>query len=308
MNSGKEDILLGIPLPADSPCQRFACGGNLRRMNRDGSSPPARAVVSGRTTAWSNTLQWLRAVMQYWLLKQKMKTLATVSLVIVLAGCDSTVPPGDDETKPLISLSAKGWNLKPGPPEDADSPFPTTIVVNPNGDEFNIGTTQYPDVIPATLWIVEVPELNGKFLLIRIPPAASAAVGMPIVFVDQKDRPSLAGSIRQRWEFSISTKDEPGFNPMVEWEGSTRLRDILFEDINADGRPELVEDTEYSRWGGTVTHFRFTTNKTFVPIRVEKHINDVDTGTPLWIETWAFGDDKELKMISRTRAESESDN
>lgn len=70
-----------------------------------------------------------------------------------------------DKIDPIVSPSARGWTIMPGPPDGR-----TTVVVNPRGERFNIGETAYPDFVPTTLWIVQVKELNARFLIIRVPP------------------------------------------------------------------------------------------------------------------------------------------
>ncbi len=98
------------------------------------------------------------------------------------------------KTHPIISVSATGWTLKCGPKTNGS---PSTIVINPRGEEFSIGSTAYPDTIfPVTLWIVAVRELHARFLIIRLPPAASGAMGMPILYIDEQDKPTLAGSVQ----------------------------------------------------------------------------------------------------------------
>ena len=126
-------------------------------------------------------------------------------------------------------------------------------------------------------------ELQARFLLIRIPPAASAAVAMPILYVDQNDIPTVAGSIRQRFEFGVHPEDAPGYNPKVQWDGEHRLRNLLFEDSDADGVPELVEKNFWKETG-TVTYFRFSKEKAF---------------SPLWREKWRLIGDS-YKLISKT--------
>ena len=230
-----------------------------------------------------------------------------VGALAILVGCSIGIRSQEmiDKTTPIVSVSAKGWTLKPGPPEDTNSSSPTTIVMNPQGEAFNIGTTQYPDVLPATLWIVEVKELNARFLLIHVPPVASASVEMPILYLDREDRPTWAGSIRQRWEFKIHRQDNPGYNPKAAiCDGERYLRDILFTDINGDGTPELEEEDIW-RGSGSVTYFRFTEDKKFVPVRIVKYICGEDTEEPLWIETWACGTDRKMTLISRKKVESE---
>jgi hypothetical protein len=191
-----------------------------------------------------------------------------------------------EKTNPIVSVSAQGWTLKPGPPSNTSS-HPTTVVVNPKGGEFNIGTTAYPDFLAATLWIVEVKELKARFLIIRVPPAASAPVGMPLLYLSQDDKPLLAGLIRQRFEFHANAADKPGSDPRIRWDGEHRLRDVLFEDSDGDGVPELVEK-DFSQAAGTVTYFRFTEEKTFVP---------------LCKETWKLGTNG-YERVSRIKAEN----
>ena len=173
--------------------------------------------------------------------------------------------PDRSVTEPIVSVSARGWSLRPGlpPPEKM---HPTTVVVNPRGETFNIGTTAYPDILPATLWIVGVPALNARFLLIRVPPAASGFVPMPVLYLDALDKPFLAGTILQHFEFAVNPEDEPGDNPRFHWDGEHFIRDILFQDIDQDGLPELVEE-DVGKDGGTITYFKFGKDRTFTPFR-----------------------------------------
>ncbi len=212
-----------------------------------------------------------------------------LSVLIPIAGRRAISEGPNYKTVPIISASAKGWTIKPGTVANGSSQ-PTTIVFNPKGEEFNIGETQYPDFIPATLWIVEVKELQARFLIIRIPPALSAAVEMPILYISEDDKPSLAGKISQRFEFKTSPDEEPGFDPKVRWDGEHRLRDLLFEDSDGDGIPELVEKDFYHT-SGEVTYFRFSEQQTFVP---------------LWKETWKLNTagNGSWERVSRTKVKS----
>ena len=182
-----------------------------------------------------------------------------------------------------MSLSGRGWAIRPGPPI-GPSRRPTTVVVNPRGKEFNIGYTQYPDFPRATLWIVEVKELHARFLVIRVPPVASAAVAMPVLYLDENEKPTLAGAVVQRFEFTVHPDDAPGANPRVICDGEHLLRDMLFEDSDGDGIPELKEDAIWKD-GGTVTYYRFTKAKRFVP---------------LWREKWRRGDNG-FELVSRKK-------
>jgi nitrogen fixation protein len=196
----------------------------------------------------------------------------------------ATPPPSEIvdfiKTKPNVSLSAKGWTIKPRPPR---RPHPTTIVVNPAGQEFNIGETAYPDIHETNIWIVEVKELNAKFLLIHVPPACSASVPMPVLYIDNDNCVTLAATIQQRFEFKPQPDDEPGFNPRINFDGTTFLRDMLFKDSDGDGIRELVENDCWKD-GGTMTYFKFTEQKKFVP---------------LWKETY----DRDDKLVSRERVQ-----
>ena len=109
---------------------------------------------------------------------------------------------------------------------------------------------------------------------------------MPVLYVDQNNIPSLAGSIQQRFEFAPHPDDVPGFEPKIQWDGEHRLRDLLFEDCDDDGIPELVE-RDFWKESGTVTYYRFTKDKTFVPI---------------WRENWRMGDNS-YELLSRERIE-----
>jgi hypothetical protein len=193
----------------------------------------------------------------------------------MLGGCAAGASPREERASlepkltPIVLQSAEGWTLRPGPPETDAPHVPTTVVVNPRGESFNIGVTQYPDLLPATLWIVEEKSLKARLLLIRIPPAASGGVEMPVLYIDEHDRPSLAGTIRQRFKFGVPPDDEPGFNPMIVWDGGKqRLHDWLFKDVDHDGTAELVERDVWKD-GGTITCFRFTEQKKFVRVRSE---------------------------------------
>jgi hypothetical protein len=237
-----------------------------------------------------------------------MKIIILLLSFACLSGCSTslssswTVPSFYDEEDllPVVSVSAQGWTVKPGPPEDETLNHPTTVVVNPKGVEFNIGTTQYPDIFPPVLWIVEVKELETRFLLIKIGPAASASVPMPILYLDETDRPTLSATIQQRWEFDAYPDDSPGYDPKIQWDGEHRLRDILFKDIDSDGVPELEEKDIWTS-GGTITYFRFDKQtKSFIPARVETHTLGDETGELVWtIETWQIIDNQKRTMISR---------
>lgn len=212
-----------------------------------------------------------------------MRVFTIMGISLAIYGCSTDLPPFEDKTTPVVSRSAQGWTLKPGP-KDPGSEFTTTIVVNPKGKEFNIGVTRYPSFLPATLWIVEVKELRARFLFIRVPPVASGAVEMPVLYIDSDDIPSVSGLIRQRFEFDAYPDDAAGYDPKIMWDGEHRLRDFLFEDSDKDGIPELVESLFWKE-SGTVTYFRFNKDKTF---------------SPLWKEEWEMGDNS-YERISRTR-------
>ena len=224
-----------------------------------------------------------------------MKVLMVLVSIAIVSGCGTVSPPCQEiraivpasdrswaiMAAPIISLSAAGWTIKPGPPEPGRNDA-TTVVVNPQQREFNIGVTPYPDIHPATLWIVEVKEFDARFLLIRVPPSASGAVTMPILYLDNNDIPTLACSIQQRFEFQMHPHDQPGYDPKIEGDGECRLRDILFEDSDGDGVPELVERDVWKE-SGTVTYYRLTDQKTFLP---------------LWREEWKLGADS-FERVSR---------
>jgi hypothetical protein len=201
--------------------------------------------------------------------------LISVLIPPLLLGCAATQPEliSGAKTEPIVSGSAAGWTLRPGPGRD-------TIVVNPEKQEFNIGETQYPDIIAARLWIVPIRELKARFLIVCVPPACSAAVKMPILLIDEKNRSSLAGSVLQRWEFKVDTGDMPGADPKVRNEGRLQpLRDFLFKNSDKDGIPELVSEDLWKQ-GGTVTYLRLTKHKTFIPVRRETYVYVCDHKHP----------------------------
>jgi hypothetical protein len=187
---------------------------------------------------------------------------------------------------PNVSLSAQGWALKPKP-YNVSNRQDSTILINPHGEEFNIGPTPYPDILESNLWIVRVPELKTRFLLIHTPPAASGAVAMPVIYLSSEDKPILSGTIRQRMEIKPDPDDLPTGEPRIRSEGKLEpLRDFIFEDSDGDGVPELAEH-DFWKENGTVTYYRFTKDKKFVPF---------------WREKWRLSDKHDgYEMISRTK-------
>jgi hypothetical protein len=168
-------------------------------------------------------------------------------------------------------------------------------VVNPRNEQFNIGETPYPSWVPATLWIVPVKELGARFLIIRVPPVASGFVDMPILYRDGSDRPSLAATIQQHFEFKAEPDEKPGVAPKVRWDGEHPLRDFLFKDENTNSVPLLVEDHIWKD-GGTMTYFGFSSRHTFMPVRKESYDCVCDNDHPkepernnIYTLAWSFG-------------------
>jgi hypothetical protein len=201
----------------------------------------------------------------------------------------AALPPGlgGMAVAPIVSGSAEGWSLKPGIPIGA-LPRPTTIVINPRGQAFSIGETAYPDILPATLWIVETTTLPGRFLIIHVPPVASGSVSMPVLFVDSEDNVTLAGTIQQRFEFRADPNDRRSSDPVVESDGWHHLKDFLFKDVNNDGIVELVEDDVWKD-DGTITYYRFREDHRFEPIIREYWVRNAGTERMNLISTERIG-------------------
>ena len=144
-----------------------------------------------------------------------------------------------------------------------------TVLVNPQGQAFDIGKTQYPDINPAHLLKYRVEELKADFLVLHICPVASGG-GMLTVFTILPDNtPFRAADIEHHWE----TLDNP--------------RETLFTDSDGDGIPELRDWNAY-RWHGTNTYYSF----------------DGRQFHPLWRDYYEApaDDDYNMKFVLRTKA------
>ena len=175
--------------------------------------------------------------------------------------------PRDAKTRPVVHGSAAGWSLRAAPDG-------STIVVNPKGSEFRVGSTRYPDRQPTTLWLVGVPALKREFLVLFTPPTASGAVPMTLFTIKQDGEAIVrAADIlhHYEWDSEYTTVDE--------------VRETLFVDSDGDGTPELVDDDVW-KWGGTLTY----------SVLLE------DRFQPRWRETFAL--DESSGKVVLTKRES----
>ena len=192
----------------------------------------------------------------------------------------------------LITPSAEGWQVKPGPPpEDGANTHPTTVLLNPKGTEYDIGQTQYPDVTMATLFCVDVRELNARFLVLYMPPVASGGSEMAVIHIDEDDNPAVSALIGHHYEWRQAARSRTARVFFADCPPHGALvRDILFVDSDDNGVPELMEDF-VGRFGGTITYHRF----------------DGRTFKPLWVEEYepTRRGGHQMKLVSRKRADAQ---
>jgi hypothetical protein len=175
---------------------------------------------------------------------------------------------------PKVSPSAKGWNLMEG---DND----TTIVINPEGKKINIGKTDFSDVISkVTLWVINVKELNAKFLVIYFSPIASGAVPMTLCHIDKNNDVSVSAVINHHWELR------------ADLDNADDLKDMLFTDSDRDNILELQDD-DVGKYGGKFTFYSWLSKeKKFIP---------------LWVETLELEEgDSRPRLISRINVQKET--
>ena len=96
-----------------------------------------------------------------------------------------------------VHASAIGWNLKVGKGK-------STIIVNKDGVEANVGHTMYPDWVFSRLFMVQ--NNTKSYLVIYTPPMASGATAM-FIYEIQKGKPILFKIIEHHYEFGV-TKDK----------------------------------------------------------------------------------------------------
>ncbi|HDZ21167.1 MAG TPA: hypothetical protein ENH78_07740 [Phycisphaerae bacterium] len=195
----------------------------------------------------------------------------SMACLLLVAGCQgrdepvTTVVPRRFGEEVLIDPSASGWDVRLGVAGQ-------TVLISPGGRTYDVGKTQYPDIVRARLHRFPVEELKAEFLALYMPPAASGPSTLTLFTIRAGDTPVRAADIRHHWE--------P--HNVRDWKAT------LFTDSDGDGVLELRDNDAY-RWGGTVTYYAF----------------DGQRFSPLWIEEYKAPEDKDydLKLISRRRAQ-----
>lgn len=162
------------------------------------------------------------------------------------------------KTNALVHTSAAGWSLRVGPDR-------STVLVSPADKQFNIGKTQYPDWVSATLWRVPVPSLHRDFLIVYVPPMASGSVAMTLCVLKHGGTSiTRAADISHHYEWT------------ADLQSPEAIRDALFVDSDSDGILELAEN-DVSKWGGTRT-YQILVGDRFVPKWKETFVLEEPTG------------------------------
>ncbi len=197
-------------------------------------------------------------------------------LLLLIAGCsgpsEKTVAAFDEQLSTVVVVedSARGWQV------EADDVGNTTLV-NPRGQRFDVGPTQYPDINRTRLIKIAVQELRAEFLILYVPPVASGGSTLTVFTIASNDTPVRAADLRHHWEPQMVT----------DW------RETLFVDSDGDGIPEL-RDWGAFRWEGANTFYSFD--------GVRFH--------PLWVEQFKASEDNsyDMKLVSRRRVKTEDSN
>jgi hypothetical protein len=169
---------------------------------------------------------------------------------------------------PVVTDSARGWTLKivqPGPKVD-----PRTIIVSPTDVRFDAGNIGVPDFHRPVLWVIDVAPLKAKFLVIYLYPCASGPSVLSLYLL--KNNRVVCKSARILHHFEWDRETVP-----------TRLVESLFKDVNADGRPELVEN-DVGKFGGTITYREF----------------DGKRFHPRWKDDYKLDENDKLRRVKRT--------
>ncbi len=173
-------------------------------------------------------------------------------------------PPSNGYGRLIVASSAKGWNLRLSKKDDI---FSSNLLINPEGKEFNIGPTLLFHCPKTILWIVNVPKLNERFLVIYFHPVASGAMPMYLFSLNKNNIPTLSAKIYQHYELDA---DDMNNDFMKK----------LFVDCNDDGIPELKDDN-VDRWGGNITFYKWVKKeKIFKPTLVESYTQDTTGNSP----------------------------
>ena len=194
-----------------------------------------------------------------------------IACLLLVAGCqvggesESSLAPDHSVTQVLIDPSASGWDVTTGPEGQ-------TVLVAPDGHAYDVGRTQYPDIVQARLCRFTVEELEVEFLVLYVPPVASGGSTLTLFTIRPGNVPVRAADIRHHWE--------P--HHVRDWKAT------LFTDSDGDGVLELRDDDAY-RWSGTVTYYAF----------------DGQRFSPLWIEEYQASEDNDydLQLISRRKVQ-----
>ena len=147
--------------------------------------------------------------------------------------------------------------------------YDDTILVSPTGKRLNVGYTGVPDIHRPILWVVDVPALKAKFLVLYLYPVASGGSQLSLYLIRDSRVVSMAAKISHHFE----------------WGKAMTPRDVigqLFKDIDGDGKPELVENAIW-KTGGPIIYHEFVGTTFF----------------PSWIEEYRPNKDYKMRMISR---------
>jgi hypothetical protein len=167
---------------------------------------------------------------------------------------------------PLINSSARGWGLSTQLRETSEH---DTIIQAPDGQRFNARYTGMPDYHRPILWILDVPSLKQKFLVLYLYPVASGSSTLSIYLIRDNHIVCKASQIAHHFEWTKETRP-------------SQIIDELFTDQNNDNRPELVE-CDVGKFGGIVTYHEFNGN----------------TFSPRWRETYKLNERDKISRVSR---------
>lgn len=212
----------------------------------------------------------------------------------MVGGCGAGGPvppprvPEVNADKIVVTPSATGWRVHRGP-TDPESGGPATILANPGGHEFNVGTTQFPDINTTFLWRVTVKEFHSDFLVLYTNPVASGGSTITLFRIVNSDTPIRVADIVTHDEMHPmpgSLAKDP-LVAIVDYPQGRSLREILFTDFDRDGVPEL-EENDVGKYGGFVRYYRWN-GDAFRLARAEKYVEDGKGGARLvsWEDaTW----------------------
>ena len=167
--------------------------------------------------------------------------------------------PVEYKAMPVITNSARGWNLEVNTLRKSSPTkrwFDDTILISPNGQRLNVGERGVPDIHRPILWVVDVPALKARFLVLYLYPVASGGSQLSLFLIRENRIASTAAKISHHFE----------------WGKEMTPRDVirqLFKDIDGDGKPELVENA-VGKSGGSIIYHEYV-GATFFPTWIEEY-------------------------------------